>query len=206
MKLLLNTPLLLALVAVVSLVLIACSSPEPTSTPVPPTATPVPPTATTIPPTPTPVPPTATPEPTVVPAGLSIAEDADETDSADASDTYAACIQEHSDPERTDEILEAVNALGSGAEVTTEQMLDLLDAADTLAKCELLPAQVVPFLSQISREDATCIIENSGTAQLVTIFTSSNASEGQAFSLMSLAPLLGALQACDVSLDLTTAG
>ena len=53
---------LFASLAVV-LVVAACSSPDPTSTPIPPTATPIPPTATPIPATATPVPPTATPAP-----------------------------------------------------------------------------------------------------------------------------------------------
>ena len=63
----------LSYIAVVAFLLLAfviqaCSTEEPTHTPVPPTSTPVPPTATSVPPTvtpipPTPVPPTATPAP-----------------------------------------------------------------------------------------------------------------------------------------------
>ena len=50
-------------VALFAFALVACSTPEPTATPVPPTSTPVAPTATPVPPTATPVPPTPTPRP-----------------------------------------------------------------------------------------------------------------------------------------------
>ena len=53
----------LAIGVAAALTLFACTSEEPTPTPVPPTATPVPPTSTPVPPTVTPVPPTATPIP-----------------------------------------------------------------------------------------------------------------------------------------------
>ncbi len=214
MKVLARSSLIAALVATVCFALIACSSPEPTSTPVPPTATPVPPTSTPLPPTPTPIPPTATPvpptatpaPPTATPEPASAPESAvaaDKMASGTVSEEDAACIQQNADPDKTGEILEALGTINSGDEVQGEHILDLLDAADALVACELLPAQVVPLLSQITREDASCVIEHSGTEQLVSIFATGAGEGAQTFNIMSLAPLLGALQACDVSLNLT---
>ena len=215
------------LVFVAGIALIACSSPEPTATavpptptpvpptatpvpptptPVPPTPTPVPPTPTPVPPTPTPVPPTATPEPptaTPEPESEPEASGTDDISTTGLSPHDAVCIEEHADKETADKIFEAVGTINAEGDVQPEHILDLLDAADTLTDCELMPARFAPIVAQISREDAACVIEQSGVEQLMSFFTLTEEQQSQTLNLMALSPLLGALQACDVSLDLS---
>ncbi len=115
----------------------------------------------------------------------------------------AVCIEEHADKETADKIFEAVGTINAEGDVQPEHILDLLDAADTLTDCELMPARFAPIVAQISREDAACVIEQSGVEQLMSFFTLTEEQQSQTLNLMALSPLLGALQACDVSLDLS---
>ena len=210
-------------VAISAFSLVACSSPEPTATPVPPTPTPVPPTATPIPPTstpipptptpvpptPTPVPPTATPvPPTATPEPTSepeeeVSDAADELGPTGLSAHDSVCIEEHADQATADEIFDAVGTINSEGDVQPEHILDLLDAADVLAYCELMPARFAPLVAQISREDAECLVEQAGVELLLGFFTLTEEQQGQTLNLMALSPLLGSLQACDVTLDLS---
>ncbi len=207
---------LAVLVATMTIVLTACSSPEPTSTPVPPTATPVPPTATPVPPTPTPVPPTpipvpptatpvpptATPEPTEAPEEPA-ADSIDEISPAGLSAHDAACIEEHADAATVVKVFAAIEALITGEGAMPDHILDLLDAAEPLSHCGVMPERFAPIVAQISRDDAACVIEQSGVEQLMAFFTITEEQQAQTLNIMALSPLLGALQACEVTLDLT---
>ncbi len=216
-----KTLLIAAFVSVMlGILLIACSSPEPTATPVPPTPTPVPPTATPVPPTPTPVPPTptpvpptatpvpptatpvpptATPEPTEEPE----AEQIDEISPSGLSAHDAVCIEEHADAETAAKVFEAIEALTTGSNAENQHILDLLAAAEPLSHCGVMPERFAPIVAQISPEDAECVVEQAGVEMLMSFFTITEEQQAQTLNLMALAPLLGSLQACDVALDLT---
>lgn len=200
------------LVFVIGVALIACSSPEPTATPVPPTPTPVPPTATPVPPTPTPVPPTPTPVPptaTPVPPTptpeppTATPEPIDEISSSGLSADDAACVEEHADAETAAKVFEAIEALTSGTDAENHHILDLLAAAEPLSHCGVMPERFAPIVAQISPEDAECVVEQAGVEMLMNFFTITEEQQAQTINLMALAPLLGSLQACDVALDLT---
>ncbi len=207
------------IVMATTLALLACSSPEPTPTPVPPTATPipptptpvpptptrVPPTPTPVPPTPTPVPPTATPEPTEAPEEPAEAEPeaTDEISPAGLSPHDTVCIEEHTDAETAEKVFTAIDSLITGNDAQPEHILDLLDAAEPLSHCGVMPERFAPIVAQISREDASCVIEQSGVEQLMAFFTITEEQQAQTLNIMALTPLLGALQACEVTLDLT---
>lgn len=206
--------------AMLGILLVACSSSEPTATPVPPTPTPVPPTATPVPPTPTPVPPTptpvpptatpvpptatpvpptATPEPTEEPE----AEQIDEISPSGLSAHDAVCIEEHADAETAAKVFEAIEALTTGDDAENQHILDLLAAAEPLSHCGVMPERFAPIVAQISPEDAECVVEQAGVEMLMNFFTITEEQQAQTLNLMALAPLLGSLQACDVALDLT---
>ena len=212
--------------AMLATLMVACSSPEPTPTPVPPTPTPVPPTATPVPPTPTPIPPTptpvpptatpvpptatpipptATPEPTEAPQAPEepAAGTTDEISPFGLSAHDTACIEEHADAETKDKVFVAIEALTTGEDAMPDHILDLLDAAEPLSHCGVMPERFAPIVAQISREDAACVIEQSGVEQLMAFFTITEEQQAQTLNLMALSPLLGALQACEVTLDLT---
>ena len=205
-----------ALVAGVALV--ACSSPEPTSTPVPPTPTPVPPTATPVPPTPTPVPPTPTPvpptptpvpptstpvPPTATPEPAEEAEPVDEISPSGLSAHDSVCIEEHADAETAAKVFEAIEALTTGAGAENQHILVLLASAEPLSHCGVMPERFAPIVAQITPEDAECVVEQAGVEMLMNFFTITEEQQAQTLNLMALAPLLGSLQACDVALDLT---
>lgn len=212
----LNAKTLLVVVfigALLGILFVACSSPEPTATPVPPTPTPVPPTATPVPPTPTPVPPTATPVPptatpvpptaTPEPTEEPEAEQIDEISPSGLSAHDATCIEEHTDSETADSIFEAIEALTTGDDAENQHILDLLAAAEPLSHCGVMPERFAPIVAQISPEDAECVVEQAGVEMLMNFFTITEEQQAQTLNLMALAPLLGSLQACDVALDLT---
>lgn len=208
------------LIFVIGVALIACSSPEPTATPVPPTPTPVPPTATPVPPTPTPVPPTPTPVPptptpvpptptpepptaTPEPKEETESEPIDEISPTGLSAHDAACVEEHADAETAAKVFEAIEALTSGTDAENHHILDLLAAAEPLSHCGVMPERFAPIVAQISPEDAECVVEQAGVEMLMNFFTITEEQQAQTINLMALAPLLGSLQACDVALDLT---
>ncbi len=209
--------------AMIGILMVACSSPEPTATPVPPTPTPVPPTATPVPPTPTPVPPTptpvpptptpvpptatpvpptATPEPTEAPEETE-SEPIDEISPSGLSAHDSACIEEHADAETAAKVFEAIEALTIGPDAESQHILDLLAAAEPLSHCGVMPERFAPIVAQITPEDAECVVEQAGIEMLMKFFTITEEQQEQTLNLMALAPLLGSLQACDVALDLT---
>ena len=227
MKSLLKSPQTVAvngfLVFVVGVALIACSSPEPTATPVPPTPTPVPPTATPVPPTPTPVPPTptpvpptptpvpptptpepptATPEPKEEPVDAK-AEPIDEISPSGLSAHDSVCIEEHADAETAAKVFEAIEVLTGGGDAENHHILDLLAAAEPLSHCGVMPERFAPIVAQITPEDAECVVEKAGVEMLMNFFTITEEQQAQTLNLMALAPLLGSLQECEVTLDLT---
>ena len=189
---------------------IACSSTDPTPTPVPPTAvpptetpipptpTPVSPTQTPVPPTPTPVPPTRTPLPPTA-----TAEPIDEISLIGLSTKNSSCVAEHADKETADTILVTVGLINSHGDVQPEHILHLLGVADTLITCGLIPAMFAPVVAQISPEDAACVVEQSGVEQLLAFFTLTEEQKTQTLNMTALSPLLGALEACGVMVDLT---
>ena len=197
------------MIAALGVAIVACSSPEPTPTPtpIPPTATPVPPTSTPVPPTPTPVPPTATPEPEVESGGSESESDVDVTEEVDPATGLvprdSVCIEEHTDRDTADKVFAATGAINSGAGLKVEHILDLLDASASLTHCGLMPRSIAPVVSQISRDDAECVIGETGVERLVSFFTITAEQQEQSLNLMALSPLIGALQACEVSIDLS---
>ena len=220
--------ILIAIAATVSMV--SCSSPEPTPTPVPPTATPVPPTATPVPPTPTPVPPTPTPvpptptpvpptatpvPPTATPEPAEAAAEPKEAESPSTDEISpsglsahdAVCIEEHADAATAEKVFASITAitaaLNAEGEAEPEHILNLLDAAEPLSHCGVMPERFAPIVEQITREDAECVIEHSGVEILLTFFTITEEQQAETLNIMALAPLLGSLQACEVTLDLT---
>lgn len=215
-----RTKIILAVlvIAMMGVAIVACSSPEPTATPVPPIATPVPPTATPVPPTPTPipptptptpvpptatpVPPTATPEPAEEPEAKE-AEPIDEISPSGMSAHDAACIEEHADAETAAKIFEATEALITGEGAENQHILDLLAAAEPLTHCGVMPERFAPMVAQISPEDAECVVEQAGVEMLMAFFTITEEQQAETLNIMALAPLLGSLQACDVAIDLT---
>ena len=213
-----RTKILLAtlVIAMMGIAIVACSSLEPTSTPVPLTATPVPPTATSIPPTPTPipptptpvpptatpVPPTATPEPAEGPEAKE-SEPIDEISPSGLSAHDATCIEEHADAETAAKVFVAIESLTSGEGAENQHILDLLAAAEPLSHCGVMPERFAPIVAQISPEDAECVVEQAGVEMLMAFFTITEEQQAQTLNIMALAPLLSSLEACDVALDLT---
>ncbi len=215
-----RTKILLAVlvIATMGIAIVACSSPEPTATPVPPTATPVPPTATPVPPTPTPipptptptpvpptatpVPPTATPEPAEEPEAKE-AEPIDEISPSGMSAHDAACIEEHADAETAAKVFEATEALITGEGAENQHILDLLAAAEPLTHCGVMPERFAPMVAQISPEDAECVVEQAGVEMLMNFFTITEEQQAQTLNLTALMPLLEPLRKCDVAIDLT---
>ena len=119
------------------------------------------------------------------------------------SEQNAGCLAEHADEAVLPLVYVALAAISGETELQPEHILDLFDAAESLAHCELLPASIAPIVDQISREDAACVIEHAGVDMLLGFFTVTEEQQAQTFNLMALAPLLGSLQACDVVIDLS---
>ena len=155
-----------------------------------------------MPPTATPVPPTSTPEPAEEPV-IKEDEPVDEISPSELSAHDAACIEEHADAETTAKVFEAIEALVTGEDSETGHILDLLAAAEPLSHCGVMPERFAPIVAQITPEDAECVVEQAGVEMLMNFFTITEEQQAQTLNLMTLAPLLGSLQACDVTLDLT---
>jgi hypothetical protein len=147
-------------------------------------------------------PPTVTPEPTEEPEKAESAP-TDGIAPTGLSPSDAVCIEEHADAETAGKVFTAIEALIAGEDATPDHMLDLLGAAEPLSQCGVMPARFAPIVAQLSREDAACVIERSGVEMLMAFFTITEAQQAETLNLMALAPLLGALQACEVTLDLT---
>ena len=145
------------------------------------------------------MPPTATPEPEAAPI--------DEISPAGLSPHDAVCIEEHADAETTKKVFAAIAAITSAisaeGDAEPDHILNLLEAAEPLSHCGVMPERFAPIVAQITREDAACVIGHAGVEVLLTFFTITEEQQAETLNVMALAPLLGSLQACDVSLDLT---
>ncbi len=174
---------------------VACSSPEPTATPVPPTPTPVPPTPTPIPPTVTPEPPD---EPVATPDGP-----IDEISPANMTARDAVCVEAFADAKSTAKIFEAVEKFTTGVGAEDRHVIDLFAETEVLTRCGAARERFAPIITQISLEDAECIVEHAGVELIVEIFASTEEQQAETLDPMVFAPLLDSLQACDVAIDLT---
>ena len=202
---------LLITVAFATLVIaiVACSSPEPTATPVPPTPTPLPPTATPVPPTPTPVPPTptsipstATPEPPKEP-GAKHEGPIDEISPSGMSARDAVCVEARTDAKTAAKIFEAVDKFITGEGVENHHVIDLFEESEVLTHCGAARERFAPIIAQISLEEAECVVEHAGVELIGKLFAFTEEQHAETLDPMVLTPLLDSLQACDVRLDLT---
>ena len=96
----------------------------------------------------------------------------------------------------------ALSTINSGVGIEDEHVLTLLDNADALSACGLMPPGVGPIAAQLERADLACIIQDIGVEEFVGMFFARNGGDGQ-LNIMALAPLFNALETCDVTLDLT---
>lgn len=91
----------------------------------------------------------------------------------------------------------------SDSTLHTEDALIFFDLLEVSATCQFLPANFAPIAMQLSRDDAECMIEQVGTEPLLSFFNFAPKQEQGTLNLTALAPLLGAVNACEISLDLT---
>lgn len=132
-----------------------------------------------------------------------VPEAIDEISPAGLSAHDTVCVEEHADAETADKVFVAIEALMTGVDAETSHILDLLAAAEPLSHCGVMPERFAPIVAQITPEDAECVVQDAGVEILMTFFTITEEQQAQTLNLMALAPLLGSLQACEVSLDLT---
>lgn len=197
-----KTLLAIVVVATLTIAIVACSSPEPTATPIPPTATPVPPTPTPVPPTATPFPPTATPEPRKEPATKQEGP-IDEISPAGMLARDAVCVEAYTDAKTAAKIYEAVDKFMTGEGVENHHVIDLFAETEVLTQCGAARERFAPFIAQMSLEDAQCVVEHAGVELIGKLFAFTEEQHAETLDPMVLAPLLSSLQACDVTLDLT---
>lgn len=200
---------LLVIVAFATLVIaiVACSSPEPTATPVPPTptpptATPVPPTPTFVPPTPTPIPPTATPEPPNEP-GAQQEGPIDEISPSGMAARDAVCVEAHTDAKTAAKIYEAVDKFITGEGVENHHVIDLFEETEVLTHCGAARERFAPIIAQISLEEAECVVEHAGVELIGKLFAFTEEQHAETLDPIALAPLLASLEECGVTLDLS---
>ena len=91
----------------------------------------------------------------------------------------------------------------SDSTLHTEDALIFFDLLEVSATCQFLPANFAPIAMQLSRDNAECMIEQVGTEPLLSFFNFAPKQEQGTLNLTALAPLLGAVNACEISLDLT---
>lgn len=168
----------------------ACSSPEPTATPVPPT------------PTPTPVPPTATPETPQQPAAKQEGP-IDEISPTGMEARDAVCVEAYADKETAAKIFEAIDKFNSGEGVEGQHVIDMFAETEVLAKCSAVRERFLPILSMFSLEQAECIVEHAGVELIGDFVAFTEENQARVLDLEDLAPFLGSLEACEVDIDLT---
>ena len=188
--------------AVLAIAIVACSSPEPTATPVPPSPTPDPPTPTPVPPTPTPIPPTATPKTPEAPAAKEEGP-IDEITPSGMSARDAVCVEAFTDAETAAKIFEAVEKFTTGEGAENRHVLDLFAETEVLAHCGAARERFVPLIAQLTLEDAECVIEHAGVELIGKFFAFTEEEQAESLDLTALAPLLESLQECDIALDLS---
>ena len=84
-----------------------------------------------------------------------------------------------------------------------EDALIFFDLLELSATCQFLPANFAPIAMQLTRDDVECMIEQVGTEPLLSFFNFAPKQEQETLNLAALAPLLGAVNACEIALDLT---
>lgn len=160
--------------------IVACSSPEPTATPIPPTATPE-----------TPEQPAAEqqgPIDEISPFGM------------EARD--AVCVEAHADKETAAKIFKAIEKFNTGEGAEDQHVIDLFAETEVLARCSAVRERFLPILSMFSLEEAECIVEHAGVELISEFVAFTEEHQSQVLDLEDLAPLLGSLQACDIAIDL----
>ena len=188
--------------SVLTIAIVACSSPEPTATPVPPSPTPVPPTPTLVPPTPTPIPPTSSVEPTEEPATKKDGP-IDEISPSGMAARDAVCVEANTDAKTAAKIFEAVDKFITGEGVETHHVVDLFAETEVLMRCGAARERFAPIIAQMSLEEAECVVEHAGVELIGKLFAFTEEQHAETLDPMVLAPLLSSLQTCDVRLDLT---
>ncbi len=186
---------LVVVFAALTFAIVACSSPEPTATPVPLTPTPVPP-------TPTPIPPTATPETPKQPAAEHQGP-IDEISPFGMEARDAVCVEAYADKETSAKIFEAIEKFNSGEGVEDQHVIDLFAETEVLARCSAVRERFMPILSMFSLEEAECIVEHAGVELIGDFVAFTEEHQTRVLDLEDLAPFLGSLQACEVDIDLT---
>ena len=126
-----------------------------------------------------------------------------ETSPSALSPHDSVCIEEHADAQTAAKVFDAIDALTTSADAEKQHILDLLAAADTLSHCGVIPERFEPIAAQLSPQDAECLVEQAGVDMLINFFTITEEQQTQTLNLTALIPLLGALEACGVALDLT---
>ena len=153
--------------------IVACSSPEPTATPIPPTSTPEI---------------TEGPIDEISPYGM------------EARD--AVCVEAHADKESAAKIFEAIEKFNSGEGAEAQHVIDLFAETEVLARCSAVRERFLPILSMFSLEEAECIVEHAGVELIGDFVAFTEEHQSQVLNLEDLAPFFGSLQACDISIDL----
>ena len=194
--------LVIVVLTTLMIAIVACSSAQPTATPVPPSPTPMPPTPTPVLPTPTPIQPTATPEP---PAATAINEEGpiDEISPSGMAARDAVCVEAFADAESAAKIFEAVDKFITGEGVENHHVIDLFEETEVLTHCGAARERFAPIIAQMSLEEAECVIEHAGVELIGKLFAFTEEQHAETLDPMVLAPLLSSLQTCDVRLDLT---
>ncbi len=182
--------IILVTVVVATLVIaaLACSSPEPTATPVPPT--------------PTPIPPIATPEPRKEPAAEQEGP-IDEISPSGMVGRDAVCVEAKTDAKTAAKIFEAVDKFMTGEGVENHHVIDLFEETEVLTQCGAARERFAPIIAQMSVEDAVCIVEHAGVEVIGKLFAFTEEQHAETVDPAALAPLLSSLEACGVALDLT---
>ncbi len=157
--------------------IVACSSPEPTATPIPPTATPEESAAKQ-----------QGPIDEISPFGM------------EARD--AVCVEAHADKETAAKIFEAIEKFNSGEGAEAQHVIDLFAETEVLARCSAVRERFLPILSMFSLEEAECIVEHAGVELISDFVAFTEEHQSQVLDLEDLAPFLGSLQACDIAIDL----
>ncbi len=103
----------------------------------------------------------------------------------------------------TDAYVASIFKTLAGSTMSTEDALVLFDNLEPSASCGLLPANLAPIATQLTREDAACVIEQVGTEPLVSFFNFAPEEQQQEINFAAITPLLGALNVCEITIDLT---
>ena len=113
------------------------------------------------------------------------------------------CVAGQLDEATTTAYVASIVKTLSGSPMSADDALVFFDNLDSSASCGFLPANLAPIAMQLKREDAACMIGQVGTDPLVSFFNFAPEGPQQGLNLAGLTPLLGALNACDIALDLT---